>query len=165
MKMIRKMSLLAVGVISMALVSCSSSSAKAETEQEEAVVEEVAETATDTSEAADTVVAINSSEQLVNYIGKGKPVIVDFWATWCGPCMKFKPVFHEVAEKYAGKVIFATVDVDECPDLSKAFDVTSIPTVSVILNDGSMRPVVGAMSEEEFTKVVDGALAGKLPSE
>ncbi len=159
MKMIRKISLLAVGVISMALASCSSSSAKAETEQEEAV----AETTIDTSEAADTVVMIASSEQLVSYLGKGKPIIVDFWATWCGPCMKFKPVFHEVAEKYAGKAIFGTVNVDACPDLSKSFDVTSIPTVVVVMPDGSIGSVTGAMSEEEFTKVVDDALAGKRP--
>lgn len=88
----------------------------------------------------------------------GKPVVIDFSAVWCGPCQEFKPVYHQVAAEYGSKATFYTADLDECTDLGKQFEVTSIPCI-VILKDGA-EPVkkVGYMSEGEFKALLDSSL-------
>lgn len=86
------------------------------------------------------------------------PVVIDFSATWCGPCQQFKPIYHAVAEKYAGKAIFATADVDVCEALAKKFNVSSIPYIVVLKTNGEQEEVLGAMSEADFTAFLDKAL-------
>lgn len=86
------------------------------------------------------------------------PVIIDFSATWCGPCQRFKPTFHKVAAAYAGKARFVTVDIDDCPAAAKQFGVQSIPQVSVLKSDGTIDSHVGLMTEDEFESLVKGAL-------
>lgn len=62
-----------------------------------------------------------------------KPVVIDCWATWCGPCQKFKPVYHQVASEMSGKIDFYAMDVDVNSGVSGELGITSIPTVVVIL--------------------------------
>ena len=87
-----------------------------------------------------------------------KAVVIDFSAVWCGPCQQFKPVYHAVAGEYAAKADFFAADVDECPDLAKKYDISSIPCV-VILKKGA-EPVkhVGSMSDAEFKDLLDKSL-------
>lgn len=66
-----------------------------------------------------------------------KTVLIDFWATWCGPCKMLSPIIESIAEKYDGTVKVCKVNVDEQPELANAFDVASIPTV-VIMKDGKI---------------------------
>ena len=66
-----------------------------------------------------------------------KPVLVDFWASWCGPCKMLGPVISQIAEEYAGKVKVGKVNVDDEPELANAFRVSSIPTV-VLIKDGAV---------------------------
>lgn len=79
------------------------------------------------------------------------PVVIDFNATWCGPCMRFKPTFDKVASEYDGAV-FLSVDVDNNPKAAEQFGVTSIPMITVLMPDGTTQSSVGYMEEDEFRK-------------
>lgn len=80
------------------------------------------------------------------------PVIVDFFATWCGPCMMLAPTLERFAEKYDGKVKVCKINVDEENELAVNFNVVSIPTVLLIKNGEIVNKSIGNMSEEELTK-------------
>lgn len=73
-----------------------------------------------------------------------KPVIVDFWAEWCGPCRMIAPVLAEIAEEYRDKVVVAKVNVDNEPDLAMKYNVTGIPLLGVFQNGQMVKQLVGA---------------------
>lgn len=80
------------------------------------------------------------------------PVVIDFSATWCGPCQQFKPIYLKVAADLAGKARFCSADVDQCTELAKKFEVQSIPNIVIVKADGTVAAKIGAMTEEEFLK-------------
>ena len=80
------------------------------------------------------------------------PIVIDFNATWCGPCRQFAPIFHEVAEELKGKALFYSVDVDRNELVARQFGVRSIPQISILYPDGTVRTTVGFMPKEEFIK-------------
>lgn len=77
------------------------------------------------------------TEEFSSFIKQDKPVLVDFWAPWCGPCRMIAPVVEELSQQYAGDLAVGKVDVDKCPDLAKQFRVMSIPTL-ILFKDGQV---------------------------
>ena len=78
------------------------------------------------------------------------PVIVDFWASWCGPCKMLAPVIAEIASEYAGRVKVGKVNVDDEPELANAFRVSSIPTVVLIKNGAVAATSIGFKPKERL---------------
>lgn len=87
------------------------------------------------------------------------PVLVDFWAAWCGPCRMLAPTVDKIAETYAGKVKVCKCNVDEAPDLASRFGIRSIPALLVFKGGERVAQEVGAISESDLSKMLDGALA------
>lgn len=99
-----------------------------------------------------------NSQNLSAFVATGKPVVIDFWATWCGPCQKMGPVIEELAVAYEGKAIVGKCNVDEDEELPMQFSVRSIPTI-VFLKDGELRDIqIGtcpkALLEEKLNKLL-----------
>lgn len=81
------------------------------------------------------------------------PVLVDFWATWCGPCMMLAPTVEEIAKEYAGKVKVGKVNVDEAVELAKKYGIMSIPTLIMFKNGKISDKVIGFVPKEQIVKM------------
>ncbi len=93
--------------------------------------------------------ATNFSEET----NKELPAVVDFWASWCGPCRSQAPILEQFAAKYAGKVNVGKVNVDENPDLAQKFGIMSIPTIIVFKGGEVVARAVGVQSLENLAKL------------
>ena len=100
-----------------------------------------------------------SKEGLV-YLGE-KPAIVDFAASWCGPCQRIAPILNELAKEYDGKIVIYKVDIDKNRELAKAFNVSSIPALLYIPIEGEPVMTIGARDKGQFTTEIETILLSK----
>lgn len=99
-----------------------------------------------------------TSENMESLKNGQLPLVVDFWATWCGPCRMVAPIISELAEKYDGKIVVGKCDVEECEDLAAEFGIRNIPTILFFKNGEVVDKLVGAVSKAKFEEKFESML-------
>ena len=97
-------------------------------------------------------------ENFNEIVKSDKPVLVDFWASWCGPCRMVSPVIDQLAEEYGGKISVGKVNVDDEGALAAEFAIVSIPTVILFKNGKEVKKLVGVHSVDDYADMIDASL-------
>ncbi|MBN1268885.1 MAG: thioredoxin [Kiritimatiellae bacterium] len=110
--------------------------------------------------AAEGIVHANKDNWQSEVVDSSVPVLVDFWAEWCGPCLAITPVLEELSGELSGKLKIAKVNVDEAPELAEQFGIRSIPTLLVLRGGTVQGQMVGAMPKAALKSKLEPFLGG-----
>ena len=99
-----------------------------------------------------------TDENFEGLLNEGKPLVLDFWAEWCGPCRLVSPIIDELSEEYEGRVNIGKMNVDENDDVISQFGIRNIPTILFFKNGQLVDKIVGAMPKDKFVEKIDALL-------
>lgn len=136
-------------ITAICLAACGNAGARNEKKTTDEKKHNVVELTTDTF---NTLVYDTGAEEL-KYLGN-KPAIVDFNATWCGPCQRIAPILEELAVQYKDKLVIYKVDVDKCRDIAQKFGISSIPAILYIPLEGEPVMTVGSRNKAKFEEEI-----------
>lgn len=107
---------------------------------------------------SDNIINTTDDSFDTDVLGSDTPVLVDFWAEWCGPCKMIAPVLEEIAEEFAGKVKVAKLNIDENEATAPKFGIRSIPTLILFKNGNAEATKIGAVSKSELVEFINQAM-------
>jgi len=104
---------------------------------------------------SDTIVYLTDESFQNEVIDSAEPVLVDYWAEWCGPCKMIAPILTEIAQEYQGKIKVAKLNIDENPQTPPKYGIRGIPTLMLFKNGNVEATKVGALSKSQLTAFID----------
>jgi thioredoxin 1 len=113
---------------------------------------------------SDYVNNISEGDFEKNVLQSSQPVLVDFWAEWCGPCRMLGPTVEAVAKQYAGSATVVKLNVDESPGVAARYGVRGIPTLILFKGGQEAERVVGAVPKETISRLIDKHVEGRVAS-
>ena len=107
---------------------------------------------------SDSIVHVTDDSFQSEVLDSAEPVLVDYWADWCGPCKMIAPILDEIAQEYAGKIKVAKLNIDENPQTPPKYGIRGIPTLMLFKNGNVEATKVGAVSKSQLTAFIDSNL-------
>ena len=107
---------------------------------------------------SENIVHVSDDTFEQDVLKSAQPVLIDYWAEWCGPCKMIAPVLEEIAEEYSGKITVAKLNIDDNPATPPKYGIRGIPTLMLFKNGNVEATKVGAVSKSQLTAFIDGNL-------